>query len=406
MTSSSGASAQSADRPIEAADRLALSGPLLQRLREELGAVASEAVAEIVAEVPSYADLRGAPGRRVGEAVGLALGHFLTLASGGADASTPILQSTVGAYDLGRGEARSGRSMDALLAAYRIGARVSWRRFSHVAVEGGMSAQAIGAFAELVFAYIDELTAASVTGHADELAASGRDRERQLATLTRRLAAGADPQAVDEAARRADWTAPRTLTCVLLPDGGTGAAAARLTPNTLHAEGDLPGFDPDATWSLLFVPDLSARARRRLVDDLAGRGAIVSSTVPWATAAESARRARRALTLTRGPGETLDVDARLVDLVLGAEPELRNDLAARLLTRLEDVRPSQRDALVETLRSWLLHLGRRSDVAADLHVHPQTVRYRMGQIRERLGDDLDDPDVVLALVVALGPRPA
>ena len=40
--------------------------------------------------------------------------------------------------------------------------------------------------------------------------------------------------------------------------------------------------------------------------------------------------------------------------------------------------------------------------AAALFVHPQTVRYRMGQLRELYGDRLDDPDTVLALTVALG----
>ena len=41
-------------------------------------------------------------------------------------------------------------------------------------------------------------------------------------------------------------------------------------------------------------------------------------------------------------------------------------------------------------------------VAAELDVHPQTVRYRMGQVREAFGDSLDDPEVVLALTLALG----
>ncbi len=33
--------------------------------------------------------------------------------------------------------------------------------------------------------------------------------------------------------------------------------------------------------------------------------------------------------------------------------------------------------------------------------HPQTVRYRMGQVREAFGDALDDPEVVLDLTIAL-----
>ena len=39
-------------------------------------------------------------------------------------------------------------------------------------------------------------------------------------------------------------------------------------------------------------------------------------------------------------------------------------------------------------------------------MHPQTVRYRMGQLREVYGDRLDDPRTVLELVIALAtPQP-
>jgi DNA-binding PucR family transcriptional regulator len=57
--------------------------------------------------------------------------------------------------------------------------------------------------------------------------------------------------------------------------------------------------------------------------------------------------------------------------------------------------------LEETLRSWLLHHGRRELIAGHLFVHPQTVRYRMTQLRELFGDRLDDPEEVLRLTVAL-----
>nr|MBA3783285.1 helix-turn-helix domain-containing protein [Nocardioides sp.] len=77
------------------------------------------------------------------------------------------------------------------------------------------------------------------------------------------------------------------------------------------------------------------------------------------------------------------------------------DLRRRALAPLDDLRPSTREKLTETLRAWLLHHGRREEIAAVLFVHPQTVRYRMGQLREAYGDALDDPDTVLALTVAL-----
>ncbi len=35
-------------------------------------------------------------------------------------------------------------------------------------------------------------------------------------------------------------------------------------------------------------------------------------------------------------------------------------------------------------------------------MHPQTVRYRMGQLRELFGTRLEDPRTVLELTIALG----
>ena len=72
-----------------------------------------------------------------------------------------------------------------------------------------------------------------------------------------------------------------------------------------------------------------------------------------------------------------------------------------MLAPLVGLRPATAEKLADTLRAWLLHQGRRDDVAAELFVHPQTVRYRMGQLRELYGDRLDDPDAVLELLIAL-----
>jgi DNA-binding PucR family transcriptional regulator len=88
-------------------------------------------------------------------------------------------------------------------------------------------------------------------------------------------------------------------------------------------------------------------------------------------------------------------------LVLHADESALADLRARVLAPLAELRPGTAEKLADTLRAWLLHQGRRDDVAAALFVHPQTVRYRMGQLRELYGDKLEDPDTVLALTIAL-----
>src|SRR3954453_21722291 len=143
---------------------LSIPAPVADELRQELPAVAEQTVAAIVVEVPSYADaFSGEMGRTIENAVQLALGGFLELASagGGEDASTPIQPALDGAYALGRGEARSGRTMDPLLGAYRGGARGPGRHMAASAVTAGLTVTQLARFAELGFAYIDQLSAAS-----------------------------------------------------------------------------------------------------------------------------------------------------------------------------------------------------------------------------------------------------
>src|SRR6478752_8923575 len=179
----------------------------------------------------------------------LAIAGFLKLAGGrDVDASTPLGPTREGAYALGRGEARGGRSMDSLLAAYRVGARVSWRELAGAAAEAGLPASTMAKFAELLFAYIDELSAASVAGHTDELTTSGRVRDRYRERLGQHLLARAGVDVLTAAAARAEWPPPTTLTAVLLPAAQGRRALASLGRDTLQVGEDLPGIeevDPD-----------------------------------------------------------------------------------------------------------------------------------------------------------------
>ena len=136
---------------------------------------------------------------------------------------------------------------------------------------------------------------------------------------------------------------------------------------------------------------------------LAGRAAVVGPSRPWTAARASYLRAVRARHLGDG---VVDTDEHLVELVLGADEEAAEDLRRRALAPLAELGSGPGQRLAETLRSWLLNQGHRDAVAAQLFVHPQTVRYRMNQIRQLYGDRLNAPDVILELTVALGfPRP-
>jgi hypothetical protein len=387
-----------------ATEQTAIPVAVAAAMRAELPVVAAATVAEIIVEVPSYADaFSGDMGRVIENAVELALAGFLELAtaSSGGDPSTPIRPAVEGAYELGRGEARSGRPMDALLAAYRVGARVSWRHLSAGAVAAGLTAGTLARFAELVFTYIDQLSATSAAGHSDELATTGRVRERYLERLTTRLLVGTPPAELTAVAERAGWAPPRTLTAVVLPEPKVHGALVSLDPRTLRGSEEVP--DTEGMVALL-VPDAEGRSRPALLRSLDGRDAVVGPARPWDAAHASYARACRALRLGLVPEGTapLDTEERLADLVLRADESALADLRARVLEPLADLAPSAREKLVETLRSWLLHHGRRERVAEELFVHPQTVRYRMGQLRGLYGARLEDPRTVLDLTLALG----
>jgi DNA-binding PucR family transcriptional regulator len=91
----------------------------------------------------------------------------------------------------------------------------------------------------------------------------------------------------------------------------------------------------------------------------------------------------------------------LVPLVLHGDPELGRELATRVLSPLRALPEATAERLAETLEVWLGLHGARAAVADQLHVHPQTVRYRLGQLRELFGEALDEPEQRFALMLAL-----
>jgi DNA-binding PucR family transcriptional regulator len=155
-----------------------------------------------------------------------------------------------------------------------------------------------------------------------------------------------------------------------------------------------------------FVGDPDApRRRAQLAEAVGTRPAALGPTVAPAAAARSVERARRALDLRAAgalPGDGLLVAAEhAAELLLHADTRLAGELATARLAPLDTLRPGARERLVETLRAWLDRQGRIDETARALDVHPQTVRYRLAQLREAFGPDLDDPEARFELALAL-----
>jgi DNA-binding PucR family transcriptional regulator len=170
----------------------------------------------------------------------------------------------------------------------------------------------------------------------------------------------------------------------------------------------LAGLDRPAP--CLLVPDPRGPGQAQMLEHaLRGHWGAFGPAVPLAAAATSLRWAREALELSRRgilPRGPLRCADHMATLVVFKDEELVGTLAQARLAPLADLRPAQQDRLAETLLAWLRHGRGAGEVAARLHVHPQTVRYRLRQLEELFGDQLADPDIRFELEIALRARRA
>jgi hypothetical protein len=361
-------------------------------LRPVLPEVADEIVAVIRAELPPYdAAFAGPYEQVIRDGVERALRRFADVVEDPGRADAVDRQVNVG---LGRGEFRQGRGLDVLLAAYRIGARVAWRRFVAAGVEAGVPAEDLYSLGEAVFAYIDGLSAEAAEGYAAEQSVQAGETQRLRRALIRALVREPiDEDEVRAAAEAAGWALPARL-AALVSDEASERIAGRIGADVVAARLD--------GQTVAFVPDVRAPGRMAQIALALGerRGAL-GPEVGLHSAAQSLARARLALDVV--PGTFVQAEEHLADLLLAADRRLGSELADRVLAPLDDAPEAARARLTETLEAWLDHQGRVEAVAQALDIHPQTVRYRLGQLRERL-DRLEDPDRRFELAVALRTR--
>lgn len=302
--------------------------------------------------------------------------------------------------EIGRIQWREGRDVSTLLSAYQVGARVAWHHVSDAALDVGVAPHALAALAEAVFVFVDQLSSASAHGYVMEQSAAGAARERRRDELVELLLSDrSDSSAVRAAAARAGWPLPHEAAVILVdPDNPVSQdALGQLDSSCLRIR--------QRTRLGAIVPDPTRPGRRsRLSAALRGTGAVIGHPVRLAHLpaslgiAEIAARLHRSGVLTQDP---VFADEHLDAIIVHREAQLLEALRRQCLAPLAGLAPAVRQRLSDTLASWLRHLGDRQAVAGELHIHPQTVRYRMRQLHTLLGPALDDPATRARLTLAL-----
>jgi hypothetical protein len=387
-------------------------------LLPELESLAGDMTAAILREVPEYRRPDDDSYARVVHQVARDAMH--QFAARIADSAAPGEPMARMFHDIGRVEAAKGRSLDAVHAALRVGARVTWQRLREKARQGGGDADVFARLGESIFRYLDELAAACSAGYAEARAEFGGEAERLRHRLLDLLLTDppVPPEMVSSLARSVGWRLPGLVVAVALavPAGAFSGSLPPLPPDVLVG---LAGREP-----CLLMPDPDGPGRRRLLEEglrtwpvtaqpagaaAGGWLAAVGPAVPLASASASLRWARRALALAqRDPARPADgivrCDEQLATLVLLADTDLARVLSGQVLAPLGRLRPGQADRLAQTLLAWLESADNAEVAARHLHVHPQTVRYRLRQITELFGVRLSDPESRFALQVALRVR--
>ncbi|MGZ4274584.1 MAG: PucR family transcriptional regulator [Solirubrobacteraceae bacterium] len=363
-------------------------------VRSELGPLAEGIIEAVRAASPIYGEVFGSPeGMALRMGVEQAIRAFLDAVERG---ERPAGETDELWRMLGEAEYQAGRSLEALRGAFRSGIRAAWRGAADIATRAGVSAPATIALAEAIFVYGDELATDVVEGYLRIQSDQAGERERRRRRLAGVLLdpAGPDLEVVARAAELAQWPLPRTLAVVAVAGDDPASVARRLDLDVLA------GSDGDGPW--LVLPDPDGPGRPAMIDRaLQAAPAAVGPTVTIGDAPRSLRWARLALDVVPAPSGALRAADHLADLILLQDRELAALLVRSRLAALDDLPSGERERLTATLAAWLAHQRHTPAIADELHVHPQTVRYRIAKLRQLLGDCMDTGEGRFQLGLAL-----
>ena len=330
---------------------------------------------------------------------------------------------------LGILQARSSQSVEPILSAYRIAARVAWDEILR-AWRGHRQAtpEAIMLVANYVFAALDQV-AAEVTKtylHAREqhlqrgtraharlihaLISDSFDSElelqRQALALNTPLAAVGYVAVVAKLVlgnRDGDRGGQSLAEVATSLEAPRGVLVHATDPGTLVVLWPVEST-ADLDEARQFVNRLQEEAARRSGNARArvragiggyhpGLHGISRSYLEAQQAIEAGRRLHPEA-ITHGHDEVIP------QLVLAQNPRLAERFVAHTLGKLQDPKLRNRAQLVETLEAYLAR-GSVKDAASALGLHRHTVLYRLDKLKELLGGDLDVPATRLRLQLAL-----
>src|SRR3989475_1474362 len=367
-------------------------------------------MARAVVSLVHWDDSTGAPPKReaIARACAAGLDLFLATAREARPATNQELREVA---QLGILQARSSQSVEPILSAYRIAARVGWDAILAAWRDHpDASPEALVVTADYVFGALDQV-AAEVTRtylHAREqhMLRGKRARTRLLHSLISDTFD--DELAIQKQALAINFQlAGAYVALVVKSDDGVQdllgpielpakALADATDAHTLVVLWPADGGEVEDE-VLALVADLRrgrARVRAGLGAEHPGLRGISRSYLEAQQAVEVGRKLQPAALLYQH-------DEVAPYLVLAQNPLVAERYVRHVLGRLLEA--DARGSLMDTLEALLSHSSVK-DAAAGLGLHRHTVLYRIEKLRDLVGGDLDDPAIRQRLRLALDLR--
>jgi hypothetical protein len=315
------------------------------------------------------------------------------------DGRPPSEEELVAFRESAKARATEGMPLEDLLHAYRLGGRLGWQAIVDEATSEEQEALKFGA--DLLMAYVDRVTAAVTEAYLEERQHPVSEEERSLRELLDSMMdTGPLDFRLQELAER--FSFPVSDRYRPFAEAVPGAAArdhSRMAA-ALRARGVLTLTEGNRVSGLL-GPD------RDEVPTVA-EGAVLAVGEPTGRAelAESMEEVRLLVDFGCRLGRVglISRTELLPELLLARSPRLAALLERQALGPLEEYAERRSSDLVETLMAFLaLDLDRRA-AAEHLHVHRNTLDYRLRRIAELTGFDLGKVDDLVLLALAARAR--
>jgi len=298
-----------------------------------------------------------------------------------------------------RQRAAEGLPLEDLLRAYRLGGRLGWEAL--VAVTEPEDQAALLPGVARLMQYVDHVSDAVTEAYHEERRHRFSDEERRVQELYEGLQTTAplEPRTIELAHQIGFPLEDRYLPFSIALSDGPAHQHAQLA-SSLRQRGVLALASGDRVNGLLPQdgdPAVLAEAGSlRAVGPPTPRAELEPMLIDLRLLIDIARHA--------GRDGDLRLEEFLPELLLARSPHLAAMLESRVYGPLESAAEKGGADLLSTLEAFLTAALDRRATAEALHVHPNTLDYRLRRIEELTGLLFADPDAVMLLALAVRRR--